>query len=84
MAKTAPPTTTEKTVKVPCKLMERYRDQIAPAMVEEFHYKNVMQVPRLKKVVVNIGAKEGNKVQIMETRPLSKTKRWRLVKVLGA
>ena len=27
-------------------------------------------------------AKEGNRVQIVETRPLSKTKRWRLVKVL--
>lgn len=27
-------------------------------------------------------AKEGNHVQIMETRPLSKTKRWRLVKVM--
>ena len=27
-------------------------------------------------------AKEGNHVQIVETRPLSKTKRWRLVKVL--
>jgi len=27
-------------------------------------------------------AKEGNNVQIVETRPLSKTKRWRLVKVL--
>ena len=27
-------------------------------------------------------AKEGDRVQIVETRPLSKTKRWRLVKVL--
>ncbi|MBI3316837.1 MAG: 30S ribosomal protein S17 [Candidatus Omnitrophica bacterium] len=29
-------------------------------------------------------AKAGQKVQIMETRPISKTKRWRLVKVLGS
>lgn len=28
-------------------------------------------------------AKAGDKVQIIQTRPLSKTKRWRLVKVLG-
>lgn len=28
-------------------------------------------------------AKVGDKVEIMETRPLSKTKRWRLVRVLG-
>ena len=27
-------------------------------------------------------AKEGDRVQIMETRPISKTKRWRLVKVM--
>ena len=27
-------------------------------------------------------AKEGNRVQIVETRPISKTKRWRLVKVI--
>ena len=29
-------------------------------------------------------AKTGNKVQIVETRPLSKSKRWRLVKVLSS
>lgn len=28
-------------------------------------------------------AKEGDTVEIMETRPLSKTKRWRLVRILG-
>ena len=29
-------------------------------------------------------AKIGNKVQIVETRPMSRTKRWRIVKVLGS
>ena len=34
----------------------RYKDQVVPAMIEEFGYANVMQVPRILKMVVNIGA----------------------------
>src|SRR5689334_2395643 len=41
------------------RLYELYRKDILPAMMKEFKYKNVMQVPRLQKVVVNIGVKEG-------------------------
>ena len=40
------------------RLKERYRKEIAPALMAEFKYKNVMQVPRLEKVVVNIGLGE--------------------------
>jgi large subunit ribosomal protein L5 len=40
------------------RLMERYRQEIVPAMMKEFDYSNVMQVPRLEKVVVNIGLGE--------------------------
>ena len=40
------------------RLKEQYRDQVVPAMVEEFGYENVMQVPRLTKIVVNIGLGE--------------------------
>ncbi len=40
------------------RLKERYRTEIVPALVEEFGYDNVMQVPRLEKVVVNVGAGE--------------------------
>lgn len=40
------------------RLKERYRDEIVPAMMEKFQYKNVMQVPRLHKVVVNMGVGE--------------------------
>jgi large subunit ribosomal protein L5 len=40
------------------RLMERYRQEIVPAMMKEFDYTNVMQVPRLEKVVVNIGLGE--------------------------
>jgi large subunit ribosomal protein L5 len=40
------------------RLKERYRTEIVPALMEEFGYENVMQVPRLEKVVVNVGAGE--------------------------
>jgi large subunit ribosomal protein L5 len=40
------------------RLRERYRDEIAPALIKEFGYENVMQVPRLVKVSVNIGLGE--------------------------
>jgi large subunit ribosomal protein L5 len=39
-------------------LQERYQKEIAPALLKAFEFKNVMQVPRVEKVVVNIGAGE--------------------------
>lgn len=41
------------------RLKERYRDEIQPGMLEEFDYDTIMQVPRLEKVVVNVGVGEG-------------------------
>ena len=40
------------------RIQERYKEQIVPALMEEFGYDNVMQVPRIQKVVVNIGVGE--------------------------
>ena len=37
------------------RLLEKYKNEISPALLKEFGYKNVMQLPRLQKVVVNIG-----------------------------
>jgi large subunit ribosomal protein L5 len=39
-------------------LQQRYRDEVVPALRKEFDYDNVMQVPRLTKIVVNIGLGE--------------------------
>ena len=39
-------------------LRQRYHDEIAPALQREFGYANTMQIPRLEKVVVNIGLGE--------------------------
>jgi large subunit ribosomal protein L5 len=52
--------TAEKTrpAKVPARLKGRYRSDIAPALREEFGYANVMQIPGLVKIVVNMGVGE--------------------------
>jgi large subunit ribosomal protein L5 len=39
-------------------LRRRYHDEVVPALRKEFEYGNVMQVPRLTKIVVNIGMGE--------------------------
>jgi len=40
------------------RLKERYTKEIAPAMGKEYGYKNVMAIPRLEKIVINIGLGE--------------------------
>ena len=40
------------------RLKERYRNEIAPALREEFGFGNVMQIPGLTKIVVNMGVGE--------------------------
>jgi large subunit ribosomal protein L5 len=40
------------------RLHERYRSEVAPALQKQFEYRNPMQVPRLSKIVVNIGLGE--------------------------
>ena len=44
--------------RVPPRLKERYRAEIAPALREEFGYANVMQIPGLVKITVNMGVGE--------------------------
>ncbi len=43
---------------MPPRLKERYQAEIAPALQGEFNYANPMQIPRLQKVVINIGLGE--------------------------
>ena len=47
------------------RLYEEYKSSIAPALMAKFGYKSVMQIPRLDKVVINVGcgeAKDNSKV----------------------
>ncbi len=39
-------------------LKEKYKKEVVPKLLERFGYKNIMQVPRLEKVVLNIGLGE--------------------------
>lgn len=39
-------------------LKEKYKKEVVPAMMEQFKYKSVMQVPKLEKIVVNMGVSE--------------------------
>ena len=40
------------------RLLEHYRNEVVPALMEEFGYSSVMQVPRVQKLVVNVGVGE--------------------------
>jgi large subunit ribosomal protein L5 len=39
-------------------LLTRYQDEVAPQLIDEFDYQNKMQIPRISKVVINIGLGE--------------------------
>lgn len=56
------------------RLKEKYREEIAPAMMEKFNYRSVMQVPKLEKIVLNMGvgdARENAKAIENSARDLS-------------
>jgi large subunit ribosomal protein L5 len=47
------------------RLQEKYEKEVVPALIEKFNYPNVMEVPKLEKVIINMGvgeAKENQKV----------------------
>ncbi len=48
------------------RLKEKYKAEVAPALMKKFSYKSVMQIPKLEKVVINVGcgaeARENAKV----------------------
>lgn len=58
--------TTAKTTVVP-RLLEKYRKEIVPAMMEKFGIKNIWRVPKLEKIVINMGVGEAaHEVKIVE------------------
>ena len=47
------------------RLKDMYKEQVAPALMKQFEYSSVMQIPKFDKIVINIGAgdaKENSKV----------------------
>jgi len=64
------------------RMKDKYKTEVVPALVEEFGYKNIMQVPAIEKIVVNVGLGEalqnskfldnavGDITQIVGQRPI--------------
>lgn len=49
-------------------LAQKYKDEIVPSLIEEFQYKNVMEVPKVEKIVLNMGLGEAiQNVKILES-----------------
>jgi large subunit ribosomal protein L5 len=54
--------------KITPRLRETYRNQIVPALMKEFGYKNPMQVPKVERVVLNVGMGEAiQNVKLLES-----------------
>ncbi|HRB81015.1 MAG TPA: 50S ribosomal protein L5 [Nitrospira sp.] len=50
------------------RLRETYREQVVPALMKEFSYGNLMQVPRLERIVLNVGMGEAiQNVKLLES-----------------
>ena len=48
-------------------LKAKYREEVAPALMQKFNYKSPMQIPRIDKVVVNVGCGEArDNAKVME------------------
>src|SRR6185503_2954532 len=54
--------------KVPARVKERYTKEVVPALMKERNYPNVMAVPRLRKIVVNMGVGEATQnIKLLDT-----------------
>ena len=50
------------------RLKDMYKDQIVDAMIKKFGYKNIMEVPKLDKIVINMGVGEAkDNAKVLET-----------------
>lgn len=47
------------------RLQEKYEKEVIPALIEKFGYKNIMEVPKLEKIVINMGVGEAKENQKM-------------------
>lgn len=57
--------------KVQPRLRDLYRDQVVPALMKEFGYGNLMQVPKLERIVLNVGMSEAiQNVKLLESAAL--------------
>ena len=49
-------------------LAKKYKDEIVPQLIQEFNYKNVMEVPKVEKIVLNMGLGEAiQNIKVLES-----------------
>ena len=44
------------------RMRDFYKEEVAPALMKKFSYKSVMQIPKLDKIVINVGAGEAKDI----------------------
>ncbi len=44
------------------RLKEKYQTEIVPSLMKQFNYSSIMQVPKIEKVVVNIGVGDASQL----------------------
>ena len=52
------------------RMQDKYNKEVAPALMEKFSYKSTMQIPKLDKIVINIGMGEA-KTTLRQSRLLA-------------
>ncbi len=64
----APAAGTQKPVRVKARLLDYYRQEVVPRMMQEFRYQSAMQVPKVTKIVINMGLGEAiQNIKILES-----------------
>jgi large subunit ribosomal protein L5 len=64
----AKPKVAAKAEKIPARIIEFYRQECVPKMMQEFRYRSPMQVPRLEKIVINMGLGEAiQNIKLLES-----------------
>jgi large subunit ribosomal protein L5 len=53
--KAAEKSKTEPEIKIPSRLFDYYRNEVIPGLMKTFSYQNIMEVPKIEKIVVNMG-----------------------------
>jgi large subunit ribosomal protein L5 len=53
--KAAEKSKTEPEIKIPRRLFDYYRNEVIPGLMKTFSYQNIMEVPKIEKIVVNMG-----------------------------
>lgn len=49
-------------------LAQKYKDEVVPSLIQEFQYKNVMEVPKIEKIVLNMGLGEAiQNIKVLES-----------------